>query len=236
MKERINIMKRYGSLLITLLMLILLTSCVEKKQTIPEPSHKETVSITATPTQAPTSTVSPTETPAPTKEPTPTAEPTPTDIPAPTDIPTPTDIPASTEAPTPTPEPAIEPQPTPPEIITPEPVTAQPLIEPGGSYTSRDDVALYIHTYGILPGNFITKKDAQALGWSGGSLEPYAPGKCIGGDYFGNYEELLPDADYHECDIDTLGKKSRGAKRLVFDAAGNIYYTDDHYASFTKLY
>lgn len=229
-------MKRYGSLLITLLMLILLTSCVENKQAIPEPSHKETVSITATPTQAPTSTVSPTETPVPTKEPTPTAEPTPTDLPAPTDIPTPTDIPASTEAPTPTPEPAIDPQPTPPEIITPEPVTAQPLIEPGGSYTSRDDVALYIHTYGILPGNFITKKDAQALGWSGGSLEPYAPGKCIGGDYFGNYEELLPDADYHECDIDTLGKKSRGAKRLVFDAAGNIYYTDDHYASFTKLY
>ena len=217
-------MKRYGSLLITLLMLILLTSCVEKKQTIPEPSHKETVSITATPTQDPMAAVSPTEAPVPTKEPTPTAEPTPTDLPA------------STEAPTPTPEPAIEPQPTPPEIITPEPVTAQPLLEPGGSYTSRDDVALYIHTYGMLPENFITKKDAQALGWSGGSLEPYAPGKCIGGDYFGNYEELLPDADYHECDIDTLGKKSRGAKRLVFDAAGNIYYTDDHYASFTKLY
>ena len=218
-------MKRYGSLLITLLMLILLTSCVEKKQTIPEPSHKETVSITATPTQNPMAAVSPTEAPVPTKEPTPTAEPTPTDLPAPTDIPTPTDLPASTEAPTPTPEPAIEPQPTPPEIITPEPVTAQPLLEPGGSYTSRDDVALYIHTYGMLPENFITKKDAQALGWSGGSLEPYA-----------NYEELLPDADYHECDIDTLGKKSRGAKRLVFDAAGNIYYTDDHYASFTKLY
>ena len=236
MKERINIMKRYGSLLITLLMLILLTSCVEKKQTIPEPSHKETVSITATPTQDPMAAVSPTEAPVPTKEPTPTAEPTPTDLPASTDIPTPTDLPASTEAPTPTPEPAIEPQPTPPEIITPEPVTAQPLLEPGGSYTSRDDVALYIHTYGMLPENFITKKDAQALGWSGGSLEPYAPGKCIGGDYFGNYEELLPDADYHECDIDTLGKKSRGAKRLVFDAAGNIYYTDDHYASFTKLY
>lgn len=217
-------MKRYGSLLITLLMLILLTSCVEKKQTIPEPSHKETVSITATPTQDPMAAVSPTEAPVPTKEPTPTVESTPTDIPA------------STEVPTPTPEPATEAQPTPPEIITPEPVTAQPLLEPDGSYTSRDDVALYIHTYGMLPGNFITKKDAQALGWSGGSLEPYAPGKCIGGDYFGNYEELLPDADYHECDIDTLGKKSRGAKRLVFDAAGNIYYTDDHYASFTKLY
>jgi ribonuclease T1 len=57
--------------------------------------------------------------------------------------------------------------------------TAQ--IDEDASYTTKDDVALYIHTYGHLPDNFITKKDAQALGWPGGSLEPYAPGKCIGG-------------------------------------------------------
>lgn len=108
-----------------------------------------------------------------------------------------------------------------------------------GSYTSRDDVALYIHTYGRLPENFITKKEAQALGWSGGTLEPYAPGKCIGGTYFGNYEGLLPEKEgrsYTECDIDTLEKNSRGAKRLVFSNDGLIYYTEDHYASFTLLY
>ena len=87
-----------------------------------------------------------------------------------------------------------------------------------------------------LPGNFITKKDAQALGWNGGSLEPYAPGKSIGGDRFGNYEGLLPDGRYKECDIDTKGKKSRGSKRIVFDDKGNIYYTGDHYESFTQLY
>ena len=58
---------------------------------------------------------------------------------------------------------------------------ADAAIDEDGSYTSKEDVALYIHTYGHLPGNFITKKEAQALGWSGGSLEPYAPGKCIGG-------------------------------------------------------
>ena len=56
-----------------------------------------------------------------------------------------------------------------------------------GSYTAKEDVALYIHTYGHLPENFITKKQAQSLGWEGGSLEPYAPGKCIGGSHFGNY-------------------------------------------------
>ncbi len=115
--------------------------------------------------------------------------------------------------------------------------TAQ--IDEDGAYTTKDDVALYIHTYGHLPDNFITKKDAQALGWPGGSLEPYAPGKCIGGSRFGNYEGLLSEADgrtYTECDIDTLGADSRGAKRIVFSNDGLIYYTEDHYKSFELLY
>ena len=112
-------------------------------------------------------------------------------------------------------------------------------IDEDGSYTSKEEVALYIHTYGRLPNNFITKKEAQALGWPGGSLEPYAPGKCIGGSRFGNYEGLLPEKDgrtYTECDIDTLGAESRGAKRIVFSNDGLIYYTGDHYESFELLY
>jgi hypothetical protein len=117
-----------------------------------------------------------------------------------------------------------------------EPDQEAPAIDENGSYTTKEDVALYIHTYGKLPSNFITKKDAEKLGWSGGSLEPYAPGKCIGGNYFGNYEGLLPDGDYKECDIDTLGRKKRGAKRIIYSDDGRIYYTDDHYESFTQLY
>ena len=108
-----------------------------------------------------------------------------------------------------------------------------------GTYSSRDDVALYIHTYGHLPGNFITKKEARELGWSGGSVEEYGPGKCIGGAPFGHYEGLLPEKSgrsYTECDIDTLGSSGRGAKRIIFSNDGLIYYTDDHYASFTLLY
>lgn len=115
----------------------------------------------------------------------------------------------------------------------------QPAIDEYGTFTSKDDVALYIHTYGKLPQNFITKNEARDLGWEGGGLEDYAPGKCIGGDYFGNFEGLLPEKDgreYTECDIDTLGKSSRGAKRIVFSNDGLIYYTDDHYESFTLLY
>ena len=112
-------------------------------------------------------------------------------------------------------------------------------IQESGSYSSKDDVALYIHTFGHLPPNYITKKEAQALGWTGGSLEKFAPGKSIGGSRFGNYEGLLPDKAgrfYTECDIDTIGKSKRGAKRIVFSNDGLIYYTDDHYESFTLLF
>ncbi len=112
-------------------------------------------------------------------------------------------------------------------------------IDEDGEYTSKDDVALYIHTYGRLPDNFITKDEAEDLGWHGGGLEKYAPGKSIGGDRFGNYEGSLPEKrgrTYHECDIDTRGKKSRGAKRIVFSNDGLIYYTGDHYETFELLY
>ena len=113
------------------------------------------------------------------------------------------------------------------------------VLAPDGSFTTKEDVALYIHTYGRLPDNFITKDEARDLGWEGGSLEDYAPGKCIGGDRFGNYEGLLPKAKgrtWTECDIDTLGAEKRGAKRIVFSDDGLIYYTDDHYESFELLY
>ena len=114
-----------------------------------------------------------------------------------------------------------------------------PAIEEDGTYTTKEDVARYIHTYGHLPDNFITKKQAQALGWEGGSLEPYAPGKCIGGSRFGNYEGILPEKDgrtYTECDIDTLGAEKRGGKRIVFSNDGLVYYTEDHYETFELLY
>ncbi|MGN0791370.1 MAG: ribonuclease domain-containing protein [Christensenellales bacterium] len=113
----------------------------------------------------------------------------------------------------------------------------QQLIDENGSYTSKEDVALYIHTYGHLPSNFITKSEARELGWDGGSVEDYAPGCSIGGDRFGNYEGILPEGKkYTECDIDTLGRSSRGARRIVFSNDGCIYYTDDHYETFELLY
>ena len=119
-----------------------------------------------------------------------------------------------------------------------EPTDTGDALDEDGYYTTKEDVALYIHLYGHLPDNFLTKKEAQDLGWSGGSLEPYAPGCSIGGSRFGNYEGLLPDKKgrtWTECDIDTMGAKSRGAKRIVFSNDGLIYYTGDHYETFELL-
>ena len=132
----------------------------------------------------------------------------------------------------------------PPEDTTvaddPEDTTGvAPAIDEEGFYYSAEDVALYLYTYGRLPENFITKSEARKLGWEGGSVEKYAPDCAIGGDKFGNREELLPVASgrqYYECDIDTHGENSRGAKRIVFSNDGLIYYTDDHYESFVLLY
>ena len=111
------------------------------------------------------------------------------------------------------------------------------MVDEDGEYTGTEDVALYLHLYGHLPSNFITKSEARALGWdnSQGNLWDVAPGKSIGGDYFGNYEGILPDGRYHECDVNYAGGY-RGAERLIYGDDGSIYYTNDHYNSFEQLY
>ena len=122
------------------------------------------------------------------------------------------------------------------------PAQEEKAIDEDGVYDSKEDVALYIHTYGKLPSNYITKAKAKEAGWSGNGgdkLDKYCPGKCIGGDYFGNNEGLLPKAPgrkWSECDIGTLGAKNRGVKRIVFSNDGLIYYTADHYETFELLY
>ena len=114
-------------------------------------------------------------------------------------------------------------------------------IDEDGTYTSKDDVALYIHTYGHLPDNYVTKDEAEDAGWKteGLNIDEACPGKSIGGDRFGNREKKLPTAKgrtWTECDIDYHGGRSRGAKRIVFSNDGLIFYTDDHYKTFEQLY
>ncbi|MBQ7246921.1 MAG: ribonuclease [Lachnospiraceae bacterium] len=115
--------------------------------------------------------------------------------------------------------------------------TEAPGIDEDGVFDSKEDVALYLHIYGHLPHNYITKSEARKLGWSGGSVERYVEDGVIGGDRFGNYEKKLPEGrSYRECDIDTLGSSSRGAKRIIYSDDGYIYYTGDHYETFELLY
>lgn len=142
----------------------------------------------------------------------------------------------SFEEPEDAPQTDLDVQPAGPEALPEEEAAA---IDEDGTYNSVEDVSLYLHTYDHLPENYITKSEARNLGWTGGSVEQVAPGCAIGGDRFGNREGILPSAGgrtYYECDIDTIGRSSRGAKRLVFSDDGFIYYTEDHYETFTLLY
>ena len=130
------------------------------------------------------------------------------------------------------------------ELITEQEIEPQESlelsVEESGVYSTKDEVALYLHLYGHLPENYITKQEAEQLGWNSkeGNLWEVAPGKSIGGNRFGNYEGLLPNKKgrkYFECDIDFEGGY-RGAKRLIYSSDGLIYYTEDHYNTFEQLY
>ena len=113
-------------------------------------------------------------------------------------------------------------------------------VEEGGRYDAMEEVAIYLTFFEELPENYLTKKEAQALGWESrkGNLWDVAYGCSIGGDRFGNYEGLLPDAKgrkWTECDIDFDGRY-RNSKRIVFSNDGLIYYTGDHYETFDEIH
>lgn len=112
-------------------------------------------------------------------------------------------------------------------------------VKEDGWYDGMQEVAVYLTLFEELPDNYLTKDEARDMGWvsSRGNLWDVAYGCSIGGDRFGNYEGILPDArgrNWTECDID-FGGGRRGAKRIVFSNDGLIYYTDDHYESFDEI-
>ncbi|MCR5296737.1 MAG: ribonuclease [Clostridiales bacterium] len=138
---------------------------------------------------------------------------------------------------------------TPPEEVPAEKPTGKPTETPTappketekpGPIIDPQEIADYLFTYGKLPDNFITKQEAQNLGWdsSRNYVSDVAPGKSIGGDRFGNYEGNLPKVKgrtYYEADCGyTRGK--RGAARIVYSSDGHVWYTEDHYTTFTELF
>jgi ribonuclease T1 len=65
---------------------------------------------------------------------------------------------------------------------------------------------------------------------------PY-PGKD--GSTFGNFEGLLPDRPrgyYAEYTVETPGLDHRGARRIVAGDGGELYWTEDHYESFERIW
>ena len=117
--------------------------------------------------------------------------------------------------------------------MTPTPVPEGPIIDP-------QSIADYLFAHGELPDNFITKKEARALGWdsSRNYVSDVAPGMSIGGDRFGNYEESLPvvkGRQYYEADCWYTGGR-RNAYRIIYSDDGHVWYTEDHYQTFTELF
>ena len=127
--------------------------------------------------------------------------------------------------------------------VTAVPETPTAVPEPTatpGPLEEAQRIADYFFEYGELPDNFITKKQAQALGWDNmvNYVSDVAPGKSIGGDYFGNYEQLLPvvkGRKYYEADCFYRGGK-RNAYRIIYSTDGHVWYTEDHYNTFIELF
>ena len=130
----------------------------------------------------------------------------------------------------------MSPSPVPP---SPSPDPDRIVVTEDGEYTDKEHVAEYLRQFRHLPDNYITKNEAQRLGWvaSYGNLRKVAPGKSIGGDRFGNYEGQLPSKrgrTWYECDIDFDGTY-RNEKRILYSSDGLIYYTEDHYNTFEDI-
>lgn len=135
--------------------------------------------------------------------------------------------------PTPVPKETATPAPAEEGAVTPTPVPEGPITDP-------QSIADYLFAHGELPDNFITKKEAQRLGWdsSRNYVGDVAPGKSIGGDWFGNREKLLPTEEgitYREADCYYTGK-DRNAHRIIYSSDGRVWYTADHYQTFTELF
>ena len=92
---------------------------------------------------------------------------------------------------------------------------------------------------GTLPDYYITKKDAEKLGWDRkkGNLDEIAPGKMIFGGIYRNDDGHLPDAPgriWYEADINyKWGHRNRS--RLLFSNDGLMFVTYDHYGTFQEI-
>ena len=114
--------------------------------------------------------------------------------------------------------------------------------QPEAPYTTKNEVAKYICENGRLPSNYVSKSEGKRLyeqktgrNFTKWNFNPLTTlGVMIGGDYFENREGLLPQGTWYEADVDYFAS-NRGTNRLVYSSGCNIYYTSNHYNSFSKI-
>ena len=104
----------------------------------------------------------------------------------------------------------------------------------------KDGVDVYLSINGALPNNYITKKQAQKLGWINflGNLGVVAPDKIIGGDIYHNRNGHLPESPgriWYEADIN-YDFGYRNHHRLIFSNDGLMFATYDHYLTFVQIH
>jgi len=114
-------------------------------------------------------------------------------------------------------------------------------IEEGQAYTTPMSVALYLHEYGELPPNYIPYAEFEETEWTEDQIRDQTeePFKSLGYKSFSNRDETLDEGEEFEwwktADIQFDGGRLRGIERLVFNNEGTIYFTDDHYDSYTQF-
>lgn len=100
-------------------------------------------------------------------------------------------------------------------------------------------VDLFVSLNGVLPENYLTKKEAKKQGWNPliGNLAEVLPGMLIGGDIYKNRDKRLPDAPgrvWYEADFNYEGGY-RNDCRLLYSSDGLAFVTYDHYLTFQEI-
>ena len=104
-------------------------------------------------------------------------------------------------------------------------------VQESGIYNTKEEVSIYIYLFERLPSNYKTKSQFNKNNYTSSNK------LSTGGDTFFNKEGRLPSAKnrtFIEADIDYAGG-SRNAKRIVYSSDFLIFYTSDHYETFSYM-
>ena len=108
--------------------------------------------------------------------------------------------------------------------------TTTPTTEPGGTGGTDPESGLPLVRLADLPSEAaVTLRLIDAGG-------PFPEDRD--GVTFENREDLLPDQSmgyYREYTVPTPGSDDRGARRIIAGEGGELYYTGDHYSSFSRI-